>query len=672
MATGKKAFEGKTNASVIGAIMHVDPPPMSSLQPMTPSALDRAVKTCLAKDPDERWQTASDLCRELKYAAETGPTTPSGLRSPGEARWKKVSFAAVAMTLAVVIVSAVLLWQKATSERPLWFSVIPPDANFSSRPTLAISPDGKHIVFGVEGASGSISLWIRSFDSGSARELPGTVGGRHPFWSPDSQSVGFFANGKLHRVNIGGGSAQALVQVLNDRGGTWSPDGTIIFASGFGIAGLFRVSASGGGTASPVKVPDPSQGETGFVFPFFLPDGDHFLYFSTASKNVQHRGIYVGSLSSTQTKRILDLPLGFTAEYANGFLLYKKDGDLFAQPFDLNRMELQGEGKRIASGLGWSTSGSRTFSVSAVGSLAFSSQFGLPTSQLTWFDRSGKRLGTASDAQEYVGFALSSDQKRIALQKADRKTGSDDLWLLDLPNGIPSMLTAGHVDTPVWAPDNERILYRRNTLELVSVNSGKSEPLSDIDTEAVPQFLEAWSPDGRFVVWRASDGTRNKLWQLPLQGDRKPVVLFKTPFNESDGRISPDGHWIAYDSDESGRSEVYVQSFPQPGLKRRISREGGEHPEWRLDGRELYYLAPASGQRWKLMAVHAQASSSGFTASEPELLFETPRFGGLIGVGSAYAPFGNGDRFLLNVVADETKPRGITLILNWPSVASKS
>jgi eukaryotic-like serine/threonine-protein kinase len=662
MVTGKKAFEGKSQVSLMAAILEHEPQPVASLQPLSPPLLDRLIRKCLAKDPHDRWQSASDLVEGLKWIRDGAGAAP--IASTSRTRWKPAIVLAIILAVAGALVSAVFFSSRPVSETPLWFSVIPTEGNFSSVPAGAISPDGNSIAFSAVNASGANTLWLRSFDSSDARELPGTAGGvgTSPFWSPDGRSIGFFADGKLQRVSIDGGTPQVLAQAPNPRGASWGIDGTIIFAPAPG-GGLFKISASGG-TATSLKVPDPSKQESQFEYPHFLPDGKHFLYWNL-NTDPQRAGLYAGSLDSPDTKRIADIPS--RAEYADGYLLYGRGTDLFARPFDLMHLETTGQERRIASGLGWMYGEleNRAFSTSSTGKLAYSSSTFQQPSQLVWFERSGRRLESAGKPGEFFGFVVAPDHKKAVLESTD-----GTLWLLEFSTGIASPLNTDKTAfTPIWAPNGDRIAYTKlvNSLETISPSSGKKETISFSPEATAGAFLQSWSPDGRFVVWSKSSEGQSDLWIASLEGKPTAAPFLQSPSNEFRAQISPDGHWIAYVSNESGREEVIVESFPQPGQKKRISTEGGNFPAWRPDGRELYYLEPSAAQRSKLMAVRVDASSNTFSASRPELLFETPPLGNNPRRGQ-FAAFGAGDRFLMNVLVEDTKPRAITVILNWPAL----
>ncbi len=665
MITGARAFEGKSQVSLMAAILEHEPVSISSLVPLSPPLLEKIVRKCLAKDPARRWQSASDLIEALEWIrGGAGDSVIAAPAPPASARWKAVAASAIALALVALILAGLMFFRK-PDDAPLWVSLIPPDTNFTPVTTLALSPDGKQIIFGAPNATGANSLWVRSIDSAEARELPGTSGGILPFWSPDGRSIAFFEfpGGKLDRIDIAGGTPQVLAAAANPRGGSWGKDGTILFVPA-PTSEILRVPA-GGGTPSLWKPREP--GTRTFEAPIFLPDGKHFLYF-VFDANPQKQGLYAASLDGGDIKIIPGV--ASKGEYANGYLFYCKGADLFAQPFDTGKLELHGEPKRMASNIGYNYGdvSNRAFEIAAGGTLAFTSQATLPTTQPTWFDRSGKQLDHVGEPGYYFGFSVSPDRKKMALEKSDSQTGEDTTWLLEFANGISSKLTSGgQINTPIWASDSERILISLDgNVAAVNTVSGRKETLLAVAEETVGAYLQTTSPDGRYLVWTKSTNGQSDPWIAPLDGSEKPKRFLQTPYNEFRAQISPDGHWIAYVSNESGNDEVMVESFPQPGQRKRVSPEGGAFPEWRPDGRELYYLAPSSGHRRKLMVVRVEPGST-FSASRPELLFEAPPLGDNPRRGH-YAAFGNGDRFLMDLVVPEIKPRSITLLLHWPSL----
>jgi Tol biopolymer transport system component/predicted Ser/Thr protein kinase len=665
MITGAKAFEGKSQVSLMAAILEHEPRAISSLMPLSPPLLEKIIKKCLQKDPNDRWQAAADIIEALQWVRGSEAAAPAVATERPSTRWRSIAMATAVLAIAALIGVALLFLRKST-DTPLWVSVIPPDTNFAGTPTLALSPNGKRIIFSAPNVAGANALWVRSLDSADARELPGTVTGTLPFWSPDGRSIGFFnfGEGKLERLDIDGGSPQILAPAANPRGGSWSSDGNILYVPA-PSSGMMIVPASGG-PQTPWKGSDPTA--TTFEAPTFLPDGKHFLYFAFYS-DLQKQGLYAGSVDSGEVKRI---PNSISkGEYANGYLFYCKGNDLFAQHFDLSKLELQGEAVRLGSNIGHSygDTASRAFTVAPGGTLAISTQTVLATTQPIWFDRAGKQLDRIAEPGNYFGLNGVRDHKKVVLEKNDSQTGSTTAWLLEFSTGIASKLNAPGANTPIWAADSEHVIYVPDDygVESISVSSGKTETLLPSSEETQGVYLQDASPDGHYLVWSKSVGGQSDIWIAPIDGsNQKPTRFLQTPANEFRAKVSPDGRWIAYVTNESGRDEVIVESFPQPGQKRRISSGGGAFPEWRPDGKELYYLAPFTGQRWKMMAVKVEAGAT-FSASVPQLLFETPELGDNPRRGQ-YVVLGSGDRFLMNAVIPETKPRSITLLLNWPAL----
>jgi len=423
----------------------------------------------------------------------------------------------------------------------------------------------------------------------------------------------------------------------------------------------------------PLRVPDAAKQELFFEWPHFLPDGRHYLYLARPVNSTEQQ-LYVGSLDSPETKPITNV--SSRAEYASGHLFYGQGAELFAQPFDLDRLVFSGEAIRIASGLGWAGGGNprnRGFSTSSAGVLAYTSQPFTPASQLTWYERSGASSGSVGDVGNYYGFVVAKDQKKVVLAQSDRQTALVDLSLLELAEGIPVRLT--HGVTPLFGPDSERIVYwtpSKTSIEVFRLSTGKSEPLNAFfPGPAGIAFLQSWSSDGQYLVWTASsDATQNDLWIMDLKGDRKPIPFLRSPFNEVQGRISPDGRWIAYVADEMGRNEVFVESFPYPGNKKRVSPAGGSSPEWRPDGQELYYLEPYSDRRKKLMAAHMAVSGTNLSPSRSQPLFVTPEVAD-DSYFRQYSAFGTGEKFLFNALVEDSQSRRITVILNWMSLTNQ-
>ena len=679
MATGKKAFEGKSTASLISSILKDEPPPISSLQPMTPPQLDRLVKTCLAKEPEERWQAASDLCRELKWVAEGG--SEAGIPAPVVARRKNRerlarAVAAIAIVIAVVALSVVAYFRRAPAEpQAVRFSIGPPEkTTFSiSASFLTVSPDGTKLAFEAVDSSGKSQLWVRPLDSEAPQPLAGTDNATLPFWSADSRFLAFYADGKLKKIAIAGGPAQTLAEAATGFGnGSWNPEGVVLFTPAGSGGGIHRVSAAGGATTA-ITTLNTSRQETGHLWPHFLPDGNHFLYLAQSS-NPENNAIWVGSLDEKDSKLLLAAN-SFVQYAPPGYLLFARERTLLAQPFDADALELTGEALPIAEEVQQNMGNGRAaFAVSQNGVLAYRSR-GIVNTQLTWFDRTGKSLGQLGPPGSNDDPELSPDGKRLAVERQDAQ-GAWDIWLADLVRGTSTRFTFDPASDylPLWSPDGSQLAFSSNRMGRIfnlyqkpSSGAGNEELLLQSE---VNKYVMDGSSDGRFLIYSNQDPkTRHDLWVLPLSGDRKPFLFLQTQFEEYHARFSPDGRWTAYISNESGKYEVYVQSFPKPSGKWQVSTNGGIQPRWRRDGKELFYL----GLDGKLMAV-AVKSDATLEIGAPTALFEARTLYGTavnISARQEYDVTGDGQRFLLNVDLSDDASNPITVVLNWTAGLQK-
>jgi serine/threonine protein kinase len=660
MATGKKAFEGKSQASLMAKILETDPPAMTSLTPMTPPALDHVVKRCVEKDPDERWQSAKDICEQLRWISDSGPQAGMTAAAVPEPKSKNyLVWAAAAFAIVVALIGATAFYLRRTStpaeKQAIRFSVGPPEkgsfsggiGSFSN-----VSPDGTKLVFAADVGSSRSQLWIRSLDSPTARALPGTENATYPFWSSDSRFVAFSAGGKLKKIAISGGPLETLAEVQPTTG-TWSREGVVLFSADDNR--LDRVSESGG-NASPVTTLDASRSETGHLWPQFLPDGKHFLYFAQSSK-AENNAIYVASLESKEKKLLLNVSSN-PVYVSPGYLLFHRQGTLMAEPFDGDRLQLTGEAVPIVEGVEFNPFGSgAAFSASENGVLAYRAGGGTVPLNLVWVNRNGTEQPLAAPPHNYTFPRISPDGKRVA---AGIEEGEGQIWLYDISRDALSRLTfagTSNVD-PVWTPDGKRIAFKGkgNRLFWQSADGGGSaEELTTgkLDLNNIPS---AWSPDGQELAFLEGGGATRNIWILPLK-DRTPHVFVASSSIESAPSYSPDGRWIAYASNESGRSEVYVRPYPGPGGKWQISTEGGTEPVWNPKGRELFFR---DGQ--KMMAVDYTAQPT-FSAGKPKMLFQgpytpTPRS------ASDYDVSSDGQRFLM-LKAAEQAPGEISVVLNW-------
>ncbi len=690
MATGKKAFPGKSKFSVASAILEKDPEPIGSIQPMAPPALERVVERCLAKDPEDRWQTARDITVELKWILEAG--SQAGVPAPVVSRRKireKIAWgvAAVGVLLAASLAFAYMR-HILTPVHPVRSSIILPEkvrlsAIFGGGPVL--SPEGTRLALPLRDSDGKQKLFLRPLDSLTAQPLEGTEGGSYPFWSPDGRYIGFFAQGKLKKIDVFGGPPQTVCDAPNGRGGTWSQGGVIVFSPET-LGSLSRVPAAGGAPTVITRL-DQSRRETSHRWPTFLPGGRHFLYWGgdpfgsggatllatlTTSANGPS-GIFLGTLDSNELKFLF--PADSDALYAPpGYLLSLREQTLMAQPFDEGSLKLTGEAFPIAEQVS-NPAAFRLglFTASQNGILVFQTGPG-DQSQLRWIDASGKEVGTVGDAGFHDWPRLSPDGQRLAESVLDRQSRNIDVWLVDLGRGVRTRFTFDPaVDfDPVWSPDGKRIVFasnRKGHYDLYVKNAsgaGNEELLFESEADKLPSD---WSRDGRYIAFSALDPktkTNYDIWVLPLFGDRKPFPFLRTQFDELQAGFSPDGHWLAYASNESGVFEVYVAPFPGTGAKWQVSQGGGVQPTWSRDGKNLFYVVAGS----KMMEVEVKAKGSTVEFGNPRQVLEANFYrGGPYGHAYEVAP--SGQRFLVNAIPQAIGSTPLTLVVNWTAGLKK-
>jgi eukaryotic-like serine/threonine-protein kinase len=640
MLSGTPAFSGTSGASVIAKILEREPQPLQTTSP-----LDRIIRTCLAKDPDQRFQTAIDLKRNLMWAMETSPAaaTPKKTRT----RWIVAAAALVAIALSVLHFTAAV---PTAPEKRL--DIVTPAT--SSPTSFALSPDGRRIAY-VAGADGRSRLWVRPLDSTSAQVLPGTEGALNPFWSPDGQSLGFFADQKLKRIDLGGGQPQILSGVANlTAQGTWNAEGVILFSSG-GAAPLSRILASGGPVASVTTL---GSGQTFHRTPRFLPGGRQFLFYATGADP----SIWLGSLDGAEPHRITAIVPGTDSpgEYLSpGWLIWVRQGALAAQRLDAGRGMLSGDPIPLAQAVSLDPATQvGPFSVSASGMIVWRSGGG-GRRQLIWFNRAGQNTGAfgGPDESNLLHPELSPDGKRAAVTRGP--VGSGDIWLQEDARTTRFTFDPADDRYAIWSPDGTRVVFarRKAAMDLYQKPanaSGNEELVLQSSDTKVPY---SWSPDGRFILYWSSQNNGD-LMVLPITGDRKPLLILSTPFTEIQGAFSPDGKWVAYQSNESGRFEIYMRPFPGPGGQWQLSTGGGISPRWRADGKELYYLAPDA----KLMAVTVVAKAGSLTPGTPEALFPTHI---ATGVFKQQYDVARDGRFLINTELDTVSAEPIHLLLNW-------
>ncbi|HEY3171970.1 MAG TPA: protein kinase, partial [Thermoanaerobaculia bacterium] len=669
MATGRKAFSGRSQASLISSIMGSEPPPVSTVAPMTPPAFDRVIRTCLAKDPDDRWQTAHDIGVQLRWIQEGGSVI--GLPAPVITRRKgreRIAWVLAALATAGLIALAVRDWRRSSASAPVTrFSVLAPEKTMFTPPgetsssQLALSPDGRTLAFVAHAGGRRPILWVRPLDSLTAVPLPGTEEALHPFWSPDGRSLAFFTPTILKRVEASGGAPQRLCEAVAGRGGSWSPKGVIVFAQSSPTP-LFRVPDTGG-EPQPATRFDAVRGDDRHRYPSFLPDGRRFLFWSRSTKR-ENTGIYVASLDSPEARLVVRSEA--MGQFSPpGYILTVLQGMLVAYPFDEKSARLRGNPVRVAeSVLTGNPPGFAPFSVSGPNALAYSSP-AAKSRQLTWFDRSGRRLGTVGEPGDFSTPRLSRDEKKIAVAIREESKTSTDIWISDSVRGTWSRLTfdPSNERAPLWSPDSSRIAFASAAGGILDLYekpaSGSGEPRVVVRSNT-DKFPTDWTRDGRFLVYHTFGGSSTwDIWVAPTDGG-KPFALLASKFTEAQGQVSPDGRWIAYASDESGRFEIYVTQFPQKRGRWQISTGGGSQPCWRGDGRELFYLGPEQA----LMSVAVRPGDA-FEASVPVPLF-TANFPPVVpAYWGNYAATNDGQRFLISELLPEATTTPINVVLNW-------
>jgi eukaryotic-like serine/threonine-protein kinase len=608
----------------------------------------------------------SQLTWIAQAGSQGGPPGPTAVRRKSRERllWG-LTVLALGLALAAILFNA---RRPEEPQRAVRSSIVLPEK--SALRAAVLSPDGTKMVCVARDASGRNLLWIRLLDSLALQPLSGTESPAFPFWSPDSRSIAFFADGKLKRIDASGGPAQTLCDAPIGRGGSWGKGGVILFAP-VPEGALYRVSASGG-AATPVTLKDHVRGETSHRWPFFLPDGKHFLYLVASFGSHADReriGVYAASLDSKE-EAFLARASSSMAYAAPGYLLFFRERNLLAQPFDAQSLRTTGDALPIAEDVQYfPQTYSALFSASGNGLLLYQPRSSSAVSQLVWFDRGGKATGAVGAPGDQANPRLSPDGKRVALDVADPQTGNMDVWIYETSGGVGTRLTSDPaIDSdPIWSPDGRRVSFtslRRGYPDLLQRNStgaGSEAEMLQSDRE---KYACDWSPDGRLVLYRAMDSDSNmELWTLPLAGDTTPVPFLKPPFGVTQGQFSPDGRWVAYASNESGKWEIYVAPFPGPGGNWKVSSAGGSEPRWRRDGKELFYLAPDA----KLMAVDVKGGTT-FEAGSARPLFQTHRREHVASTDMfSYDVAPDGQHFLVNTDVGDATPPSPTIVVNWPA-----
>jgi serine/threonine protein kinase len=678
MFTARRAFEGKSQFSVLGAILDTEPDRISVVMPSSPPRLDETVWRCLAKNPEQRYGCMHDVRIQLEASAEAGPqaagTSAESLKqSSGNSRvpWLVAAIAALtALTLA-----AAYVFQAPKPAAVVQLSILPPPGTSfvtmlpASGPAV-LSPDGTRIAFTARDDKSKVLLYVRPLASSTAQPLPGTEEATYPFWSPDGREIGFFVPGKLKKINASGGPAQTLCDSISGRGGAWSKAGVIVFTSSSNQP-LLSVSAEGG-TPVPASKLDVSQAENSHRWPTFLPDGKHFLYWSRTSRVGQSPVLYLGELGTLQAKVLMKSET--MAVYASGHLLFLRGQTLMAQPFDRGQFKLSGEPQPMAEHVAVNGSTVRAvFSVSDTGTLIYQAGETSVGWNLLWWGRDGKQNGAIPQSDRYLAPRLSPDGTRLAVDIFAGEQGIGDIWIFDLARGTSTRLTFGPYSqgAPVWSPDGKTLFYSSGAgfphIRAKAADGSTPERIV-LESKDTVEYPESFSPDGRYLVYTRKvpqNETGFHIWALPLfgdgkTGDGKPFPIVQSTFEERYPAVSPDGKWIAYQSNESGRWEIYITAFPGGGAKWQVSSVGGASPKWRKDTKEIYYLDPSDS----MIAVDVNASGGAVQLGTPHTLFQA------IGIQREYGPYdvsADGKKFLINSGNLKEGSEPMTLVLNWPA-----
>jgi serine/threonine protein kinase/Tol biopolymer transport system component len=688
LISGQSPYKGVHETAIMYEIVNEDPAPLSSVKPETDAELDAMILDCLAKDPADRVQSAAELARNLRrFKRESSRQRVSRTRigipampreAPTQMRNDQNSFERVPKSLWVVmaglllstIVAGVYILRdrdSAVSAEVVRAFVPLPEAHTITSiyggGHLAISPDGHKIAFVVADSVGRRDLWVRPLNALSATMLSGTEGASFPFWSPDNRYIGFFSGGKMKRIEASGGPPLSICDLVDPRGASWGKNGVIVFPTDQTV-GISQVPDAGG-VPKQITSLDSTRNEQTHRWPYFLPDGNHFLYFARTTavgSGSALDAVYVASLDGTVNKRLLAGTSNIA--YASGYLLYMRESSLMAHSFDPDALELRGDPFPIAEAVQFNLRYSiATFSVSNTGVLVYQGQSSTSTPELALVDLKGKKTVSLKEAEIFVSARLSQDARRIAMDLYHTGARNSDVWLYEIDRGVNTRFTFDpSVDWyPIWSPDGNHVVFssrRKDHYDLyqkVSSGATNEQLLFESPYGKIPSD---WSPDGKFVLFHSINDpqTKTDIWVLPTSGDRKPTPFLQTEYSESDARFSRDMKWIAYQSDESGRTEIYVRPFPGADAKWQVSTNGGRSPRWHRNGKEIFFLNGV-----KVMAVEVGGSGSTFQIGRVREHFDPTSMGGI----SIRDISAEGERILLQISSGQEGSTPLTLVFNW-------
>jgi Tol biopolymer transport system component len=676
MLSGRAPFAGETPSEVMAAVIKEEPA-WDRLPAGCPPTITRLIRRCLRKKPRERLQDVGDA--RLEIQEQLAGTTVEAAISPGDIdergraerrsrsreRWIWAAALVVVAGLASFLAHRLSTLAPAPGRAAHFVLDTPEGLSAPDWGAPAISPDGSQVVFAASGSDGRARLWTRPLDAPGVRPMAGTEGASSPFWSPDGRSLAFFAEGEIRNLSLATGTVQTIGTLPQAAtvGGTWGQDGTLLFSTGGAGARIYAVPA-GGGEVRPLTTHDTSRGEIGHWWPQFLPDGRRFLFVVGSSD--EETGLYVASLDQPDGRRRIQPGLARTLYAAPGYLLFVRDGTLLARPFDAARVNLTGKPATVTQSVAaWTVNpGWGWFSASASGTLAYLEGQATRAFELTWFDRKGTKLGTVGKPRPYGQIALSPDGKRVAAELADG--GASDIWTIDVARGVATRQTfdAASNRDPVWSPDGRELAFRSSregSPRLYRKAVQGNAPASPLGRGLSNVYSEFWSAPAKGILYVTGSENSHAFGLVPSDGHAEPVTILKTKFEIDEPQTSPDGRWLAYDSLESGRWEVYVEPFRAEGERVRVSTEGGGQPRWRSDGREIFYVSPDG----RLMAVDVRATGDHVEVGLPKAL--------LAGVDSDptadhYAATADGQRFLVPVPVGEDAGTRIHVVTNWTSL----